>query len=150
MEAVMTKAIDVAEYILQRCGPLSTVKLQKLVYYAQAWHLVWNDEPLFNEEIQAWVGGPVILELYEKHKGVFKVTLGYFNGNPNSIHQESKKTINKVIEFYGNKDAQWLSDLTHMEDPWKIARIGLSDRERGSNIISLASMQEYYSSISIQ
>lgn len=44
---------DVAAAILERTGPLDTFKLQKLVYYAQAWHLVWDNEPLFEEPIEA-------------------------------------------------------------------------------------------------
>lgn len=55
--------------------------------------------------------------------------------------------INRVLKFYGDKDAQWLSDLTHMEEPWKNARIGLADGERGDHVISTAAMMEYYSSI---
>ena len=121
---------------------------RSLVYYAQAWHLVWNDEPLFEEEIEAWVGGPVVVTLYKMHRGVFKLNPGYFCGDPSRIDSKSRGDIDKVIEFYGDRDAQWLSDLTHMEDPWKIARVGLSDRERGNRVISLSSMQEYYSSIS--
>ena len=144
---MIVKAIDVADYILEKRGSMSSVKLQKLVYYAQAWHLVWNDEPLFEEEIQAWVGGPVVVELYKKHRGIFKLNPRHFGGDPTRINSKSKEDIDKVIEFYGDRDAQWLSDLTHMEDPWKIARMGLSDRERGDRVISLNSMQEYYSSI---
>ncbi len=45
---------DVAAYIIERHGRMSSMKLQKLVYYSQAWHLVWDDEPLFPERIQAW------------------------------------------------------------------------------------------------
>ncbi len=51
----MATCFDVAKYILTKMGKLSTVKLQKLVYYAQAWSLVWDDEPLFNERIEAWL-----------------------------------------------------------------------------------------------
>jgi uncharacterized phage-associated protein len=43
------------------------MKLQKLVYYAQAWALVWDDEPIFDEEIEAWANGPVVRGLYEAH-----------------------------------------------------------------------------------
>ena len=54
---------DVAAYILDKLGPISTIKLQKLVYYCQAWSLVWDEEPLFSERIEAWVNGPVVREL---------------------------------------------------------------------------------------
>ena len=62
------KAIDVADYILAKKGTMSAMKLQKLVYYAQAWHLVWEDKELFPEEIQAWANGPVVPSLYTLHQ----------------------------------------------------------------------------------
>ena len=141
------KVIDVADYILQKLGTTSAMKLQKLVYYYQAWHLVWEDNVLFEDEIQAWANGPVVPELYNLHRGHFRLTPGFFHGNILAINEKSKEVIDKVLLFYGKKDAQWLSDLTHMEEPWKLARKGVSDGERGSCPISLESMSEYYSSL---
>lgn len=141
------RAIDVADYILEKHGAMSAMKLQKLVYYAQAWHLVWEDKELFSEEIQAWVNGPVIPQLYEIHHGSFSLDRGFFKGDISHIPAKSRDVIDRVLKFYGDKDAQWLSDLTHLETPWKQARRGLSPDERGSREISLSEMQEYYSSI---
>lgn len=141
------RAIDVADYILQEHGAMSAMKLQKLVYYAQAWHLVWEDKELFSEEIQAWANGPVVPYLYNLHHGSFSLSPGFFKGDVLSLTSKSKDVISRVLKFYGDKDAQWLSDLTHMEEPWKNARIGLSEGERGSSVISIESMAEYYSSI---
>ena len=53
LEAFMASAHDVARYIVRQLAPLSTIKLQKLVYYSQAWHLVWEDAPLFDERVEA-------------------------------------------------------------------------------------------------
>lgn len=142
-----TKVIDVADYILEQIGTVSAMKLQKLIYYAQSWHLVWQDEELFSEEIQAWANGPVIPVLYDKHRGQFKLEPGFFKGNVDNVSPKGKEVINKVLTFYADKNAQWLSDLTHMEDPWKLAREGLADGERGCSVISHASMAEYYGSI---
>jgi uncharacterized phage-associated protein len=144
----MTPSVfDVAKYILSKTGDISAVKLQKLVYYCQAWSLVWDDNPLFESRIEAWVGGPVCPELYNAHKGMFKVNKDTFQGNENNLSEENIATINEVLSYYGNKDAQWLSDLTHMETPWIEARIGLSTNERGNHEIKLDKMMEYYSSL---
>lgn len=70
--------IDVAEYILTKHGQMSTMKLHRLVYYSQAWHLVWDGVPLFDEEIQAWANGPVVPVLYELHRGEYTVEPGFF------------------------------------------------------------------------
>ena len=54
------------------------MKLQKLVYYCQAWSLVWDDMPLFESRIEAWANGPVVLDLYYRHRGQYWIdTLGW-------------------------------------------------------------------------
>src|SRR3954463_13629493 len=93
------RPIDVAEYILSRLGPMSAMKLQKLVYYCQAWSLAWTDEELFREEIEAWSNGPVIPSLYRKHKGVFKVSEDFFGGDPSRLSPDQKQNIRKVLDF---------------------------------------------------
>jgi uncharacterized phage-associated protein len=134
---------DVAAYILQQYGgAMTSMKLEKLVYYSQAWSLVWDEEPLFGETIEAWVNGPVVPELYARHRGIFKVS--EWDGNPERLSTEQRNTVNAVIDFYGKRSSMELSQMTHREDPWIIARKGLSPSERGSREISLASMAEYY------
>lgn len=72
----MAEVIDVAEYILSKCGPMPTMKLHKLLYYCQAWCLVTQDRPLFDDDFEAWPNGPVIPELFELHRGRFLVRAG--------------------------------------------------------------------------
>lgn len=67
-------AHDVAAYILHKQGPMTVWKLHKLLYYSQAWHLAWEDEPLFGERIEAWANGPVVPDLYPLHKGLLTVS----------------------------------------------------------------------------
>src|ERR1700692_4272491 len=116
----MADALDVAQYILEKCGPMTAMKLPKLVYYAQAWAIVWDDFELFPEEIQAWKNGPVVRELWEKHRGQYHVS-EIANGLSNQLTKDQKTTVDDVLKFYGHHSAQWLSDLTHLEDPWKDA-----------------------------
>lgn len=142
----MATVHDVAAYILGRVGPVSAMKLQKLVYYAQAWSLVWDEKPLFPERIEAWVNGPVVPELYARHRGMFQVT-SWPGGDPERLDSDQRETVDAVLEFYANRSPQWLSDLTHSEEPWKHARRGLAPNERGSNEIGLDVMMEYYSSL---
>ena len=124
------------------------MKLQKLVYYAQAWSLAWTDRPLFNEKIEAWANGPVVRELYDQHKGKFILSASEFpSGNSSKLSKRDKSSINIVLEAYADKSPQWLSDQTHSEAPWITARKGLADGQRGSEEITLASMSEYYSSL---
>ena len=71
----MASVFDVAKYILENCGTMSTMKLQKLCYYSQAWSLVWDDTPLFEEDFHAWANGPVCKELFFYTQGQYSVSI---------------------------------------------------------------------------
>lgn len=137
---------DVASYILTKTGIITTMKLHKLLYYCQAWSLVWDETPLFSEKIEAWANGPVIRSFFYYHRGHFQISSVPI-GNADLLNKDQRETVDAVVTFYGNKSAQWLIDLTHNEGPWKIARTGLAPLERGENEITLDAMSEYYSSL---
>jgi uncharacterized phage-associated protein len=149
----MATAFDVARYILHRLGeggklPVTTWKLQKLVYYSQAWSLVWDDAPLFSEKIRAWANGPVCPDLYEVHRGHFQISaLPERVGSLAALNDDQKNTIDVVVDYYGTKSAQYLSELTHSERPWSEARGDLKPGERGNQEITLEAMAEYYGSL---
>ncbi|OWQ77975.1 Panacea domain-containing protein [Stenotrophomonas maltophilia] len=140
--------LDVAKYIAEQSGEMTAMKLQKLAYYCQAWHMVWEDTELFSEDFQAWANGPVVPCLYERHRGMFHVTSDLFqSGDTTKLSADAKKNIDKVLSFYGTKNAFWLSNLTHQESPWKDARNGLPAGESSSAVIPKSSMVEYYGSL---
>lgn len=144
----MATAFDVAQYILSKYESVSAMKLQKLVFYSQAWSLVWDDAPIFGNKIEAWANGPVVRDLYDAHRGKFQVDKNTFEALARGeLSVEQIETIDTVLGSYGSKSPQWLSDQTHAEAPWKIAREGLSDGERGEREISLASMAEFYTTL---
>lgn len=143
----MANVFDVAKYILEKQGPMTTMKLQKLVYYSQAWSVVWDEKPIFAERIEAWASGPVVRELYDEHKGMFQIS-GLEKGNTDNLKLEEKETIDAILQAYCHKPAQWISDLTHMEQPWNDARKGIPLGENCENEITQASLAEYYSSLS--
>lgn len=143
---------DVAAFILDEAGEMTAMKLQKLVYYSQAWSLVWDEEPLFDEPIQAWANGPVCPALYVAHRGKFKVSRADIANSVYELSDAAKETIRAVLSFYGKKSAQWLSDLTHLEAPWKGARTraGVNDGQNCSEEIRISEMHEYYSGLDAQ
>src|ERR1035437_7508133 len=137
----MPSANDVAQYILEKRGPMTTMKLQKLVYYSQVWSAVWDDDCLFPEQIEAWKNGPVVRSLWQATRGQFRVNQ-IPNGDSTHVWENDRNTIDRVLDFYGNQDAQWLSDLTHMELPW------IEAYQQGQNTpISLETISEYYSTL---
>lgn len=139
----MANVLDVAAYILDKAGTMTAMKLQKLTYYSQAWHLVWEERPLFPERVQAWANGPVIYELYQAHRGQF--TVGSVDGgNAANLVSDEETSIDAVLDAYLHLSAQQLSELTHKEDPWKNARRNLPDGRRSTVEITPAMMFEYY------
>lgn len=142
----MTSAHDVAAYILQKKGEMTAMKLHRLVYYSQAWSLVWDEEALFNEPIHAWANGPVIPAIYKLHRGIFKVS-EWPKGDPSRLTPLQQETVDAVLKFYGHRSSQWLNDLAHRERPWREARRGILPGEPCTRILSLAALAEYYGSL---
>ena len=123
----MANVFDVAKYVLELCGgarmlPITTWKLQKLIYYAQAWAVVWDDEPLFGEEIQAWANGPVCPDLYRVHRGKLKIS-DLDVGNSGNLANNERETVEVVFEHYGKKTAQYLSELTHQKSRGRMPEV---------------------------
>jgi len=142
----MANVFDVAQYILKEQGQISAMKLQKLVYYSQAWHTVWADKALFSNKIEAWKDGPVCPALWREHASSFTVS-SLSKGRADALNAREKKTVKQVLKFYGKHSAQWLSDLTHAEDPWLRARQGVRHGAASNNEITTRAMQEYYHSL---
>jgi uncharacterized phage-associated protein len=145
-EAAVATALDVAAYILEKKGEMTAWKLQKLVYYSQAWSLVWDERPLFANRIEAWANGPVVPDLYQAHRGSFLVK-NISNGDPKKLDKDGRETVDAVLVHYGDKSSQWLSDLTHREEPWRNARRDLPDGERGSAEITHGAMSDFYGNL---
>lgn len=138
----------IAQYFIWKAqkekNELTNKKLQKLLYYAQAWNLVFKDKPLFKEKIEAWVHGPAVRSIYNK----------YMRYGFNSISESGKdiptkkgltKFLDNVWKVYGKFDGDYLEDLTHNEYPWQEARRGLEESEPSSRVIDLKIMKRYYS-----
>ena len=143
----------VADYFLWFCDEhgdlLSNLKLQKLVYYAQAWFLGLHGKQLFPDKIEAWVHGPVVPELYRRFRT--------YKWNPITervrcpeLPKEVKEHLNDVFDAYGRFSAWEIERITHSEQPWIEARQGLSPDQNGSNQIRPQSMREFYRRISAQ
>lgn len=142
----MASAHDVAAYMLREKGAMDTWKLQKLVYYAQAWHLVWEGQPLFDERIEAWANGPVVRDLYDVHRRQFTVA-EWTRGDPGRLTASQTESIDVVLKHYGRHTGYWLREQTHREDPWREARAGLAPGERSNREITLGAISDYYGSL---
>ena len=128
----MTSADAVADYLIalahQRGESVNNLKLQKLLYYAQAWHLALRDEPLFPEKFQAWMSGPVIPALYWRFKQFSFHDLPALNPAP-SLGTEVERLLEEIADDYMPIDEYDLSSMTYREPPWMTAHHGIDITE---------------------
>lgn len=148
----MVSAIDVAAYILELVGGVTTMKLQKLVYYAQARYIVVCKSPLFSDRIEAWANGPVVPDLFRAHSGKYMIGKGDLEtlGSPLKLSISQRSAVERVIELFGSYSGEQLRELTHQENPWASARKGCKPGERCANEITVDAMRDFYSSSSCE
>lgn len=148
---------DICDYIILSAKadedtPLSNLKLQKVLYYIQAWHLAFYEEPFFDGKFQAWVHGPVNREIYDRFKSS-KYLFSEIRSKDvlnklciNTISSDDKDHINNVLEVYLPYSGVQLESMTHNESPWLKARKGISRLEYCENEISEDDMKAFYKS----
>lgn len=117
---------------------MSNMKLQKMLYYQQGFHLAHFGTPLFDEEIEAWMYGPVVPCVYDKFERFGRNGIMPDEENEFQLHGEELELFNQVFEVYGKYSAYGLMRLTHDEDPWKSTPTGKG------NVISKGKMADYF------
>ncbi|MEO0986863.1 MAG: type II toxin-antitoxin system antitoxin SocA domain-containing protein [Cyanobacteria bacterium J06639_14] len=146
----MQSALKIANLLIeilenQGVYSITPLKLQKLLYYSQAWNLVFSGRPLFSEKIEAWVHGPVIPRVYQFYKkfggGSIKNTKEFA-----VLSKREKEVLEMVCQVYGDCSPYYLEELTHSELPWIKARRGLRPLARSNREVSMSDMKNYYTS----
>lgn len=138
---------NVARQILAEAGaPVSTMKLQKLCYFAQGWTLAWtNGLPLFEEDFQAWRDGPVCYELFRRHQGRYAVARDDIPESGAELKSWQMEMIKAAIQPYLPLTGAQLSGLTHEEGtPWAIARSDAPPRSPSREVISKESIMDFF------
>ncbi|MBL0047517.1 MAG: DUF4065 domain-containing protein [Bacteroidetes bacterium] len=153
----MVKISEISDYIIFKLKSegaldLSTLKHQKLLYYAQAWHLAFFEgEKLFEGEFQAWIHGPVnreIYDLYKEKKYLYSEMMVEDITNLAAVSllaPQYQNHLNTILDVYAPFTATQLEYMTHNELPWIEARKGYSPYARCEQIINEKTMQSYYS-----
>ena len=144
----MFKAIDIArkllltakrDSVIEGQGELmSNMKLQKMLYYEQGFHLAVFGTPLFEEEIEAWMYGPVVPAVYEVYKDY-----GYNGIDPGKVEEinlsdREQALFDEVYKVYGAFSAIGLMNMTHRESPWANTPAGVG------SVISRDKMVEFF------
>lgn len=126
---------------------ISNLKLQKLCYYAQAWSLALDNEPLFSERIEAWAHGPAIPELYRRFKKYGSQAIDPSDRQTDPIHDlhtEHLNLLSGVWHRYGRLSGNDLRTMTHHEEPWLKARGSTPPGENCNAAIAHESMRSFY------
>lgn len=145
-------AIDVARYLIRLCTPTETedvdhlgnMRLQKLLYYVQAWHLATTGARLFANQIQAWRDGPVVPDAYYSFKDHGVVIRASAGADPDTLVDSQKAFIRAVWNKYKMYSTFALRDMTHREKPWIDAWGDLPPNAIGSTEITPEAMRTYF------
>ena len=121
------KALDIANKIISKTDlehgdTISNLKLQKMMYYQQGFHLAYFGTPLFDEDIVAWQYGPVVPSVYQEYKS-FESNSISTSKEGISLSDDEEELFNNVYEEYNQFSAVALMKMTHGESPWKTTEI---------------------------
>lgn len=155
-----TNIDNLVNFVIAYCNinglVVTPLKLQKILYYIQAWHIARFDRhQLFDELPEAWVNGPVYRSVYDKYKTTFfrsspislkksEEDLGLILLNELDLSEDQLKVVHTLVKHYASSDEGKLVLMTHADAPWNIARQGLGDFDRCEELISVNSMFDFY------
>ena len=144
---MMTTVNDVASAVLGSFNePISTMKLQKLVYLAQGWNLALRGQPMFDSKFEAWVNGPVNRELFREHRTRYSIST-WPEGDAENLSESDRIVLAAVIQNYGALSGRELSELTHVSGtPWAAARLraGVGANQSSTQELDIDEMREHF------
>lgn len=148
---VKYKAVEIAKWFVGNIDrdagdSITPLKLQKLVYYAQAWSLALLSRPLFDEDFQAWAHGPVVESVYQEYRKCGWNAIPP-SGEQVELDEETTSHVQSILDVYGDYSAKHLEAMTHCEKPWIEARGALAPEARSTNVIRKDRMADFYKSL---
>lgn len=150
--SVPSKMLMIISYIFEQLGEVTPLALQKILYFIQGLYYSKYGIPLFNDNCQAWVHGPVYTEIYDMFRG-FKYDpiddprFELLKGKSNNLNEKEREIINLVVNTFGMYSGKILERITHKEDPWRDAREGYLEKEPSQEEISKEAIKEYFVSV---
>ena len=149
---VSEKMLSTISYMFEKISEITPLALQKLLYYIQGLYMIKYNKPLFDEDCQAWIHGPVYKEVYDMFKS--------FQYNPiddkrfillrdrfKELDNDEKEVIDLVVDTFGMYSGKVLEEITHKEKPWINARRGNYVYENSNEIINKSDIKDYFESV---
>ena len=146
-------SVVLSNYILKHYGPMSHLKLQKLLFYCDAYHLAYFNQELVEDKFEAWVHGPVSRKVYDQLKGqaVLYTDVAYsgmpgvdVDGEYDKLMSTQKELITNILDQLSQWSGLELEMATHKEMPWQFARQGYSEAEKCHVEIDKELTAKYY------
>lgn len=144
------KMLLTISYIFKAAEEVTPLALQKMLYFIQGIHMALFDVELFGEDCQAWAHGPVFKDVYDVFKSfrynpIDDTRFAMFQNRFNELSDNEKKVIDLVVESFGIYSGKTLEKITHMETPWKDARVNGLFNDRSNEVISKEAIKKYFS-----
>ena len=143
------KMLGVIAYLFESLEEITPLMLQKLLYFIQGVSHAVNKKPMFYENCQAWVHGPVYPEVYDmfrdfKYNPIEDARFAILEGREKELTDKESKIVDLVVNTFGEYSGKTLEKITHEEDPWKCARKGYSDNIVSNEPILMSTIESYY------
>ena len=135
-------ALTIAKWIINKVHP-EPLKLQKLLYLAQGYSYAFHDRPLFYDDLEGWVHGPVVRNVYNMFRSYQFNTID-ISFQIEELDKEAVDVLNYVINNFSKYDARYLENLSHRQEPWILSRSGLDPDERSDKTITKESISNYF------
>ena len=132
----------IAKWFINELHP-EPLKLQKLLYLSQGFSYAFHDHELFEDEIEAWVHGPVVPSVYREYS-IFKYNPININYEIPELDEETLDTLNYVKDNFSKYDSKFLEEMTHNQEPWILSRSGLDPDERSDKTIPKSALANYF------
>jgi uncharacterized phage-associated protein len=153
--SVSEKMLRVIAYVFESLEEVTPLMLQKLLYFIQGVSYAVYGRPMFAEDCEAWVHGPVYPQVYElfrdfKYNPIEDARFAIFEGTEDALTTNERKVIDLVVNTFGLYSGKVLERITHNEEPWKNARKGYADNIPSNVPLTKESIENYYVSVNEQ
>ena len=147
--SVSNKMLRVISYVFEKLEEVTPLMLQKLLYFIQGESYALNGKPMFSENCQAWVHGPVYPEVYDlfrdfKYNPIDDARFAILEGIEDELSHKERMVVDLVVNTFGEYSGKMLERITHEEEPWKLARKGYADYIPSNEPILMESIGAYY------
>ena len=150
--SVSDKMLRVISYVFESLEEVTPLMLQKLLYFIQGIYYALFGNPMFVEDCEAWIHGPVYPEVYDlfkdfKYNPIEDVRFSILDGIADKLTEDEQRVIDLVVNTFGLYGGKVLERITHNEKPWRDARRGYGSNIPSKEPLCKESIKVYYEAV---